>query len=287
MAILSEAGQVRSRRRSPVLLEARDVAISYVSQGRTLVAVRDFNLTVASGQFVALVGPSGCGKSSFLMAVDGLLPVSRGSINVAGQPVRGPAADRAMVFQDPSLLPWRTVEENIEFGLVYGPSGRKPEGRDKDARRRQVRGLIQLVGLEGFEKAYPGQLSGGMQQRVNLARALAVNPTLLLLDEPFAALDAQRRELMQDEVTGIWEREAMTALLVTHQIDEAIYMGDRVVVMTSRPGRSRAEFPVEFDRPRQPEMRDDPAFAALAREVGRLVREEIQRDRKSSVAREE
>jgi NitT/TauT family transport system ATP-binding protein len=208
---------------------------------------------VADGEFVAIIGPSGCGKSTLLNAIMGLLPASQGSVSVAGKPVRGPAANRATVFQEPRLLPWRTVLRNVSLGL-------EAQGVKRAESKARATREIERVGLDGFENFYPGQLSGGMQQRVNLARALAVAPALLLLDEPFAALDAQTREQMQSELMRIWQQTRATTLFVTHQIDEALFLADRVLVLSSRPGHISREFVIGLERPRSLAMKRTAVF---------------------------
>ena len=240
-------------------LEIRGVDVEYYvpRSGQKLVALRDISLEVAEGEFVSIVGPSGCGKTTFLNAVDGLLPIKRGRIAVNGR--------KAMVFQSPSLLPWRTVADNIVYGLELAGKRGTPETKQK------VDELIALVGLVGFERSYPSELSGGMQQRVNLARALAVDPELLLLDEPFAALDAQTRELMQAELLRIWQQTRKTAIFITHQIDEAIYLSDRVVVFGARPGTVRASIPIELPRPRELRIKRQPEFLDYADQISALI----------------
>jgi NitT/TauT family transport system ATP-binding protein len=228
--------------------------------GGTFVAVTEFNLDVARGTFVTIVGPSGCGKSSVLLATAGLTKPSRGRVLVDGQPVDGPGRDRAMVFQEFALMPWRTVLENVRFGLELQ---RWSDGDLTERARRYVR----LVGLDGFEQYRPHQLSGGMRQRVGIARALAVDPQILLLDEPFGALDAQTRDAMGAELLGIWEQDKKTALFVTHSIDEAIVLGDVVVVMSRGPGRILETIPIDLPRPRTLEVTDTPAFVDYRRRV--------------------
>jgi NitT/TauT family transport system ATP-binding protein len=220
-----------------------DVAVEFQSGQRSVTALSGVQFHVRHGEFVAIVGPSGCGKSTLLNAINGLIGVSRGSIRVAGSLVEGPAPNRATVFQEPRLLPWRTVHRNVSLGL-------EAQGVKRSQAKQRAGIEIERVGLKGFEQFYPGQLSGGMQQRVNLARALAVQPALLLLDEPFAALDAQTREHMQSELLRIWQETKATTLFVTHQIDEAIYLADRVLVLSSRPGRIAREFVIDLARPR-------------------------------------
>jgi NitT/TauT family transport system ATP-binding protein len=211
------------------------------------------NLIAGGGEFVSIVGPSGCGKTTLLQILDGLLLPTRGHVLVDGRPVDGPGRDRAVVFQDPALLPWRTVLRNVTYGL---------ECLKVDAReaRRAAEWWLDFVGLSGFGLHYPYELSGGMQQRVNLARALAVDPSILLMDEPFAALDAQTRESMQAELLAIWERSPKTVVFVTHDIGEAIFLADRVVVLSSRPGRVRAAIPVPLPRPREDSLRQGAWF---------------------------
>jgi sulfonate transport system ATP-binding protein len=206
-----------------------------------LVALRDVELDVAPGELLAVVGGSGCGKSTLLRIIAGLELQHEGTVEVAGAAVAGPGPDRGVVFQEHRLLPWLTVEENVAFAVPHLPD---------EERRRTVSEHVALVGLQGFERAYPRQLSGGMAQRVAIARALAPRPGVLLLDEPFGALDAFTRMQMQEEVLRIWEAERTTLVLVTHDIDEAVFLGDRVVVMGSRPGTVRRVFPIELARPR-------------------------------------
>jgi len=248
-------------------LVAEDVAVTYQSRGRETLAVSGVNLTLADGEFVAIVGPSGSGKSTFLMAVDGLIPLSAGRITVNGRTVTRPGADQAVVFQDASLLPWRTVLDNVTYGLELAH-------RPKREREEIGRALINVTGLGGFEGYYPRQLSGGMQQRVNIARALAADPEVLLLDEPFSGLDAQTRETMQGELLKIWDERKKTAVFVTHQIDEAVYLADRVIAFSARPARIVAEWKVPFERPRPLELKQSPEGHALEREIWHVVRAE-------------
>jgi NitT/TauT family transport system ATP-binding protein len=250
-------------------LTVRGVGIEYynIRTHKQLTALQNVNLDIDPGEFISIVGPSGCGKTTFLKAVDGLLPVRRGRIILDGKEIRGPGRDRAMVFQAPSLLPWRTVEDNVIYGLELQGRGRELKSRET------VQSLINLVGLTGFEKAFPHELSGGMQQRANLARALAIDPELLLLDEPFAALDAQTREHMQAELLRIWESTRKTAIFITHQIDEAVYLSDRVIVFTSRPGTVRKSIQVDFPRPRSLQIKRDPKFLAYVDEIWGLLNE--------------
>ena len=211
--------------------------------GERVHALDDCSFTVADGEIVALIGSSGCGKTTLLKIIHGLIPADTGSIRVGGQEVRGPGHDRGMVFQHVGLLPWRTVLENVEFGLEIK---RVP----KKERRAIAERFIAIVGLQGFEHRHPHQLSGGMRQRVGLARALAIDPAVLLMDEPFGALDAQTKELLQAELLRIQAATGKTIVFVTHDLDEAVYLADRVVVMSPRPGRIREIVPIEIPRPR-------------------------------------
>jgi len=248
-------------------LIAENVEVTYQSRGRVTLAVSDVSLTMSDGEFVAIVGPSGSGKSTFLMAIDGLIPLSGGQVTVNGRTVAKPAPDRAVVFQDASLLPWRTVLDNVTYGLELAH-------RPKKERDEIGRGLLELTGLAGFETYYPRQLSGGMQQRVNIARALAADPEVLLLDEPFSGLDAQTRETMQGELLKIWDERKKTAIFVTHQIDEAVYLADRVIAFSARPARIVAEWKIPFERPRPLELKQSPEVHDLEREIWHVVRTE-------------
>jgi sulfonate transport system ATP-binding protein len=222
-------------------LVLQGVGKEYVQRGRRVKALADVDLTVAPGEIVALVGASGCGKSTLLRIIAGLERDHEGRVSLAGEPITGPGLDRGVVFQEHRLLPWLDVEENVAFGVSSLPI---------EDRRRTVAEHIALVGLTGFERAYPHQLSGGMAQRVAIARALATRPRVLLLDEPFGALDAFTRIQMQQEVLRIWQAERTTLVLVTHDIDEAVFLGDRVIVMGQRPGSIRSRFDVDLPRPR-------------------------------------
>jgi ABC-type nitrate/sulfonate/bicarbonate transport system ATPase subunit len=244
-------------------LQARDVRMEYIDQatGEKLLAVDRVDLDIAEGQFVSIVGPSGCGKSTFLKIVNGLFPASEGMIEI--RPAAQGAA-HAMVFQDSSLFPWYTIIDNVAYGLVC-------EGVPKKEARARAKPFIDLVSLTGFETKFPYQLSGGMQQRANLARALTVDPEILLMDEPFAALDAQTRELMQAELLRIWNEANKTVLFITHQIDEAIYLSDRVLVMSARPGRILADITIDLPRPRQLEIKRSPEFIQYADRIWGLI----------------
>lgn len=238
------------------------------SSGGTVEALRDISLQVQEGEFVSIVGASGCGKTTFLRILDGLIDKTSGEIELDGRGVTRPGPDRGFVFQSDSLFPWRTVIDNVVFGLEV-------QGQPKQASRERAEHFIKLVGLTGFEKNYPHELSGGMRQRANLARALTVNPELLLMDEPFAALDAQTREIMQQELLRIWNADRKTVILVTHQIDEAIFLSDRVFVFTVRPGRVKEVIPIPFQRPRQLDIKRTPEFVAYVDRVWKLIEEEV------------
>jgi NitT/TauT family transport system ATP-binding protein len=228
------------------------------------------NLEVNEGEFVTIVGPSGCGKTTFINLCDGLLKPTAGHITIDGKKVTGPGIDRGMVFQDSCLMPWRTVLKNVLFGLEC-------QGLDNAEGVERARGFIKLVGLQGFEDHYPHELSGGMQQRCNLARALTVDPKILIMDEPFAALDAQTREIMQAELLRIWKESGKTVLFITHQINEAIYLADRVIVFGSRPGRVKKMIPIDLPRPRDLSIKRDPMFLKYEDELWQLIEEEVKK----------
>jgi len=257
---------------SEVKLDAKDVVIEYFTPrtGRRVLAVDRLNLQIHEGEFLAICGPSGCGKTTFLNAVDGLLPINGGEIRLDNRLITKPGHDRAMVFQHASLLPWRTVFKNVAYGLELRGA------MNKEAKER-VQRYVSLVGLEGFEEAYPHELSGGMQQRANLARALAADPEILLMDEPFAALDAQTREFMQQELLKVWNATRKTVLFITHQIDEAIFLADRVVVMSARPGRIKAIFDIDIPRPRTLHVKREPVFLKYLDEIWTLIEEEVRK----------
>jgi NitT/TauT family transport system ATP-binding protein len=252
----------------------RDVQIAYPNRnGSQFVALDQVDLDVDQGEFVTIVGPSGCGKSTLLLALDGLLKPVRGEVLVGGKPVTGPGPDRAMVFQEFALLPWRNVLGNVKFGMEL--NGRK--GKAATARALE---LINLVGLRGFEQHHPHQLSGGMRQRVGIARALAVDPDVLLMDEPFGALDAQTREIMGGELLKVWEQDRKTVLFVTHGIDEAIYLADRVVVISKGPGRVLETLDVDLPRPRTMDVRKSPEYVALRDRISHLLFDQADAERR-------
>ena len=248
---------------------ARKLQISHL--GKTfgeLQALQDINLAVERGEFIAVVGPSGCGKTTFLRIVAGLEPATSGEVALDGRAVRGPGSDRGFVFQTDSLLPWRTVLTNA----LIGP---EVAGRLGAGERKRTLDLLKLVGLDGFEHYYPRQLSGGMRQRVNLARALAINPEVLLMDEPFASLDAQTREIMQTELLRIWNQGRKTVLFVTHQIDEAVFLADHVLVFGRRPGRVVETIEVRLPRPRALSLKRTPDFVAYVDRIWRLIEDDV------------
>ena len=233
-----------------------------------LQALHDINLAIERGEFIAVVGPSGCGKTTFLRIVAGLEPASSGEVELDGRPVTRPGGDRGFVFQTDNLLPWRTVFANAIIG-------REVAGRVGPAERRRTLELLKLVGLEGFENYHPRQLSGGMRQRVNLARALAIDPQVLLMDEPFSSLDAQTREIMQTELMRIWEAGRKTVLFVTHQIDEAVFLADRVLVFARRPGRLRESVAIELARPRTLAIKRTAEFVRYVDHIWRLIEDDV------------
>jgi sulfonate transport system ATP-binding protein len=244
-----------------------DFSLSYDTLEGPVDAVRDASIHVDPGEFVSIIGPSGCGKSTLLNAVAGFLKPTSGGVAVDGDPVAGPSADRGMVFQQYSLFPWKTVRENVEFGL-------KMKGMERSKRETSARTLLGLAGLLAFENQYPDNLSGGMKQRVGIIRALATGPKVLLLDEPFGALDAQTRLIMQQILTNMWQRLKTSVLFVTHDIDEAIFLSDRVYCMTARPGTIKAEVAIPLERPRHQSMMMSSEFLALRRGLMSLIREE-------------
>jgi NitT/TauT family transport system ATP-binding protein len=245
------------------------VGVSKTFPGGT-VALQATNLSVQENDFLTILGPSGCGKSTLLRMVAGLDTPSSGSITLGAQPVSGPGADRGMVFQSYTLFPWLTVLQNVCFGL-------REKGMPLQQQHAIANEFIGKVGLKGFENHFPKQLSGGMQQRTALARALANNPRILLMDEPFGALDHQTRELMQELLQGIWESERKTVLFVTHDIDEAIFMGNRAVVMSARPGRIKCDLPVAIGHPRHYSVKTTPVFMALKARLTEEIRVEVRR----------
>jgi NitT/TauT family transport system ATP-binding protein len=247
----------------------RTIGLTRRYAGIGLTVFQDLSLDVADLQFVAIIGPSGCGKSTFLRIVNGLDAPDEGSVEIDGKPVTGPGAGRAMVFQGFDLFPWRTALENVAFGLEM-------QGVNKRERMDTARQYIDMVGLSGFAGSYPHQLSGGMQQRVGIARALAVRPEVLLMDEPFGALDLQTRDLLQDELLRIWQTDRKTVLFVTHSIEEAIYLADRIIVLSPRPARIQRDIAVPFARPRNEALKTSTAFLEIRREIWGLLKQEAE-----------
>lgn len=243
------------------------VSITFTRDGQSIDAVQDVSLTIQPGEFVALLGASGCGKSTLLNAVAGFVTPSQGQVYVDGERISKPGADRGMVFQQHALFPWKTVQDNVEFGL-------KMRGMARKERREIAANFLHLVGLDGFAHMYPAQLSGGMQQRVGLARVLVNQPRVMLMDEPFAALDAQSRLLMQELLLHIWQEIRTTVIFVTHDVDEAIFLSDRIAVMSARPGRIKQELQVPLARPRTPEMTANETYMRLKLAALTAIREE-------------
>ena len=235
-------------------------------RGRPVLALEDVSLEVGQREFLALLGPSGCGKSTLLYLLGGFLPIEKGAIAVDGKPVTAPGPDRGIVFQHFALFPWKTVRDNSLSGL-------ERQGMPKDEREARAQSFIDLVGLSGFEDSFPSQLSGGMKQRTALARTLAFDPTILLMDEPFGALDAQTRHLMQTELLSIWQRTPKTVIFVTHDVQEAVYLADRVAVMSARPGRIKSIVDTKFDKNNRDVFKAK-HFVDKVDEIWNLVRDE-------------
>ena len=250
-------------------IQARDITLTFKPKNRhPVTALQGLTLEVAQGEFAGIVGPSGCGKSTFLNILLGLIKPDTGEMRLNGKQITGPGQERAMVFQEFGLLPWRTVLANIELGLEL-------KGVEPSVRRARAMELIQMAGLAGFDGHYPHELSGGMKQRVGLARALATDPEVLLMDEPFAALDAQTRDLMQAELLQIWDRTKKTVIFVTHSIEEAAYLSDRVIVMSARPGKTKNILKIDLPRPRDYEMRLSPEFNDIKSSIWEVLKEEL------------
>lgn len=248
------------------MLSVLDLEVSFENTNTCEVtdAVDKVSIDIHQGEFVTIVGLSGCGKSSFLNAIAGLVKPTGGTIKLGGKIIEGSGQDRTVVFQKASLLPWRTVIRNITYGLEL--RGMKPKEARKSAEK-----YVEMVHLKGYEDFYPHQLSGGMQQRVNLARALVCEPQVLLLDEPFAALDAITRETMQNELLYLWEQTKKTVLMVTHQIDEAVLLSDRVIVFSARPAKILEEVRINLPRPRRPNLRESADFDYLSKKIWSLI----------------
>jgi NitT/TauT family transport system ATP-binding protein len=264
-----EAAQAAAK--EPVIV-SRNLTIGYKlhRERKLLTALKDINLTIYKGEFVCLLGPSGCGKTTFINAISGLVPPWEGSIEVDGRPVTGPGPDRGMVFQDYALMPWRTVESNVRMPFEFQNLGLSKAEIDERVAR-----YLELVELTGFEKSFPYELSGGMKQRVGIARALATEPKILLADEPFAAIDAMTREAMQSELERFVTKTRQTVVFITHSIDEAITLGDRIVVISRRPGRIKEVLDVNLPRPRfDRELKSLPEYTELREHIWRLVKDE-------------
>jgi len=248
-------------------VEVRNVSKNFRSDTREVDALKDVSFEVEAGTFLVIIGPSGCGKSSLLRIVGGLIPPTRGEVLIDGNLVSGPGPDRSIVFQNFRLLPWRKVMANVELGLEIN-------GTSKGRREELARQYLELVGLSGFENYYPVELSGGMQQRVGLARALVVNPEILLMDEPFGSVDAQTREQLQTELLKLWTKTGKTIIFITHDIDEAIYLGERIIVMSARPGMVQDIVSVDLPKPRwerKTEIIESSVFIALKKHLWRTL----------------
>jgi NitT/TauT family transport system ATP-binding protein len=250
-----------------IALEATGVRKTYSKDGRSLAVLELERFAVHDGEFVTVIGPSGCGKSTLLHIMGGFIKAEAGSISVHGRRVNGPGPDRGMMFQEFALFPWKTVAGNVAWGL-------ETQGLPKDKIEETVARHLEMIGLSDFRNHYPAELSGGMKQRVALARVLAFDPEVLLMDEPFGALDAQTRETMQEELTRLWERTGKTIVFVTHDIDEAVYLGDRVVVLTARPGRIREELRIDLPRPRSLDIKKSSQCHEYRNRIWDLIRSE-------------
>lgn len=252
-------------------LSTRRVSKTFTRKGDPLLALDEVDLDIQAGEFVSLIGASGCGKTTLLRIMHGLISPTSGEVLVDGQAVRKPSRTRGFVLQSDSLLPWRNVQDNVALGLEL-------EHRSRSEMTTIATELLELVGLQGFESHYPSELSGGMRQRVNLARALAIDPDILFMDEPFAAVDAQTREVMQRELLRIWEVKRKTVVFVTHQLDEAVYLSDRVIVLGRRPGRVRDDVTIDIPRPRGLEVKRTPEFVQLVDRIWSQIEDEVVED---------
>ncbi|HEX3991322.1 MAG TPA: ABC transporter ATP-binding protein [Acetobacteraceae bacterium] len=248
-------------------IDVQDVSVQFANREVVVQAVQNVSLTVRPNEFVSLIGPSGCGKSTLLSIVAGFAKASNGQAQLDGVPITGPSSERGVVFQQYSLFPWLTVRKNVEFGL-------RMNGVARSKRESSARTLLGLAGLLAFENHYPDQLSGGMKQRIGIVRALATSPQVLLMDEPFGALDTQTRTVMQEILTNMWQQFRISVLFVTHDIEEAVFLSDRIYVMTARPGRIKAEVRVPLPRPRTAAMTETPGFMELVHKLKGLIREE-------------
>jgi NitT/TauT family transport system ATP-binding protein len=250
-----------------IALEAAGIRKRYAKDGRVLEVLDIESFTVREGEFITVIGPSGCGKSTFLHIMGGFIPADGGTIRIYGNAVNGPGPDRGMMFQEFALFPWKTVAGNVAWGL-------EAQGFEKDKINETVAKYLDIMNLAEFRNHYPAEISGGMKQRAALARVLAFDPKVLLMDEPFGALDAQTRETMQEEVTRIWERTRKTIVFVTHDIEEAVYLGDRVVVLSARPGRIREEVKIDLPRPRSLEVKKSLQCHEYRNTIWDLIRRE-------------
>lgn len=253
-------------------IEIKNLFKSFSGKSGSTLVLDDISLSIASGEFLTIVGASGCGKSTLLRIVAGLETADHGAVIVGGQPIDGPGVDRAMVFQDYSLFPWLTVKQNVLFSRRLAANSSDNLALERGAEEARAVKLISLVGLTAAQNSYPSQLSGGMRQRVAIARALMSKPSIILMDEPFGALDAQTREVMQDLVLGVVAQEGTTIVFVTHDVEEALYLGSRVVLMSPHPGRIDTIYEVPLPPERTVLMRVDPAFVALKRKVMERIR---------------
>jgi NitT/TauT family transport system ATP-binding protein len=268
------AGYDEKPRAGACLVRASGVSKRYTRNGAWVDALLDLNLAIAEGEFISIVGPSGCGKSTFLHIVGGLVAKSAGSVTVGGTEVDKPGPDRGIMFQESALYPWRSVAGNIAWPLEV-------QGVKRADRERIIDDLLRTVGLSAFKNSYPNELSGGMKQRVALARVLSFRPRILLMDEPLGALDAQTRELMQEEIQSVCTKTRQTVLFVTHDLDEAIYLSDRVLVFSARPGRLKAEITIALDRPRHADIRKSATYVAYRNQLWDLLREEVMKAHES------
>ena len=250
------------------MLKLEKVNKIYNGRNGQIHALCDIDLDVATGEFITVLGPSGCGKSTLLHLLGGFESHTSGTMTLGGEPILGAGRDRGMVFQHATLFPWRTIEGNVAWPL-------EANGQRRKQARLAARELLDLVGLAGFNDSYPNELSGGMRQRAAIARTLALSPKMLLMDEPFGALDSQTRELMQEELNRIWEQAKLTVVFITHDINEAVFLGDRVVVLSSRPGRVISDVPITLERPRNDDTKRDPAFLEYHHKFWSLIREQI------------
>ena len=258
---------------APVKVHIDHVVKKFNGRNGEMVALNGVDLDIHENEFVCVVGPSGCGKSTLLNIIGGLESPTEGQVLVDGKPVQGPGPDRGIVFQQYALFPWLTVEKNVQFGL-------KLQGKSKEECEETARKYLKMVDLEGFAKSYPKELSGGMKQRVAIARAYAVNPKVLLMDEPFGALDAQTRTQLQSELLQTWERDMKTCFFITHDVDEAIILAQKVIVMSARPGRVKAVIDIDIPYPRDQETKMSPRFLELKNEIWSLVYQEYLEVRK-------